>query len=108
MNAKPVIVAAAAAMALCASGAVASAAPDVEAIVNTPCNYGQVQRALNAQDPAVAGQLASSPFASGWLQNLLASGPDGRRTMLAQVQGIDEVQQYSGVINQVVYTCQNF
>lgn len=64
--------------------------------------------ALNATSPAVASDLAGSPFASGWVQNLIASPPDARRAMIAQVQGIPQVQEYSSAINQVAYSCQNY
>ena len=88
-----------------AGAGIASAEPDVEAIVNSPCTYPQVIAALNAQDPAVAAELTSSPLATGWLQQLVASPPDGRRAMIAQVQGYPQLQSYAGTINATAATC---
>ncbi|CAN5853982.1 hemophore-related protein [soil metagenome] len=87
---------------------IASAAPNVDAIVNSTCTYPQVIAALNAQDPATADQVASSPVATGWLQQLVAASPDQRRNMIAQVQGVPQIQAFGPVINQVASTCNNF
>lgn len=87
---------------------IASAQPDVEAIVNSPCSYPQVIAALNAQDPAIAGELTSNAFAVGWLQQLVASPPDGRRAMIAQVQGYPQLQQYTSTINATAASCAQY
>lgn len=108
MKAKIFGAAAIAATALFASSGIAAAEPDVEAIATSQCNYSQVMNALNAQSPAAASELSGSVLASAWLQNLIAATPDGRREMINQVQGVPEIQQYASVINQVVYSCQNY
>ena len=64
---------------------VASAQPDVEAIVNSSCNYSQVVAALNDQSPAVASEITTNPMANSWLQQLVASAPAQRRVMVSQV-----------------------
>jgi hemophore-related protein len=97
-----------AASALIVGSGVASAGPDVNAIVNSTCSYPQVMAALNAQSPAAARQISSNPMANAWLQQLVASPPDQRRAMIAQYQNVPAVQQYSGVISGVTATCNNF
>jgi hemophore-related protein len=94
--------------ALMAGGAVASAQPDVNAIVNSTCTYPQVIAAMNAQDPQAAAAVQGNAFASGWLHQLIASGPAGRRQMVQQAQASPLAAQYSALITQVTYTCSNF
>jgi hemophore-related protein len=96
------------ALALSAGGGIASARPDVEAIVNSTCTYPQVMAALNVQSPDAANKITSNPMANGWLQSLIAAPPEQRRTMLQQAQGVPEVQQNAGLINQVTNTCNNY
>jgi hemophore-related protein len=95
-------------MSVFASAGIASAAPDVEAIVNSTCTYPQVMAALQAQDPAAASQLSGSPMATGWLQQLVASPPDGRRAMVKQVQAYPQLNGYTALINSVAANCNNF
>lgn len=95
-------------LSLIAASGIASAEPNVEAIVNSTCTYPQVIAAANAQDPGITSQLTSNPMAAGWLQSFVASPPDGRRQMLKQVQGIPELQQYTGLINSVASNCKNY
>jgi len=108
MNAKVLAGAGAAALALTLGAGVASAAPDVEAIANMTCTYPQLEAALNAQAPQVAGALTASPVAAWWIQNLVASPPDQRRQLMAQVAGLPEVEEYSAAINMVSRSCQNY
>ncbi len=98
----------AAAAFLFGGAAIASAAPDVEAIVNSTCTYPQVSSALHATSPEVAAELEASPMAVGWIQNLLASGPDERRASLNQIAGFPQLDGYTSVINSVAYSCQNY
>lgn len=95
-------------LSLFAFSGIASAEPNVEAIVNSTCTYPQVIAALNAKDPATAQQLTSNPLATGWLQSLVASPPAGRRQMIAQIQGAPELAQYAGLINSVAASCNNY
>lgn len=94
--------------ALIAGAGVASAAPDVNAIANSTCTYPQVMAALNAQSPDVASRFTASPVATAWLQQLVASTPDQRQVMIAQVQKMPAMQQYGGLISQVASTCSNY
>lgn len=96
------------AMLLIAGGGVASATPDMTPIVNSTCTYPQVMAALNAKNPDVANQITANPMATAWLQQLIASPPDGRRQMIQQAQGVPAVQQYQGLIFQVAGTCNNY
>ena len=66
------------ALSLTAGAGVASADPDLGPIVNTTCSYPQVMAALNAQDPAAAGQINSSSMAQSSLQRFLAAPPSER------------------------------
>ncbi len=105
---KILIGAGAAVAAVFASNGMASAAPDVEAIVNSTCSYEQVVSALEVQSPASANELATSPLTQGWLRNLLNSPADQRRQMIDSVQAFPAFQQYATVVNQVAYSCQNY
>ena len=95
-------------LSLIAGGGIASAAPDVNAIANSTCTYPQVMAALNAQAPDAANQLSASPMASAWLQRLVASPPDQRQQMVAQLQRMPALQQYTGLISQVTSTCSSY
>ncbi len=97
-----------AALALTAGAGVASADPDISAIVNSTCSYPQVMSALNAQSPDAAKQLQSSPAAVAYLQQLIASGPQQRTEMVRQVQAIPAASQYTGLINSVAHSCNNY
>ena len=96
------------ALSFLAGGGIASAEPDVTPIINSTCTYPQVINALTAEDPAAAQQVTSNPVATAWLQQLVASGPDGRRQMVKQAQAVPAVQQYTGLISQVASTCNNY
>jgi hemophore-related protein len=97
----------AAAWALTASTGVASADP-MDAIINTTCNYGQVMAALNATDPAAAGQLSSSPMAQSYIRQFLASPPPKRAQMAQQIQAMPAAAKYFDTIGNVAQVCQNY
>ena len=96
------------ALSLTAGVGIASAGPDVSVIVNSTCSYPQVMAALNAQSPATANQLSANPLAVAWLQQLVASPPDGRTQMVQQAQGVPAIQQYTPLIMQVANSCNNY
>jgi hemophore-related protein len=96
------------ALSLIAGGGIASAVPDVTPIINSTCTYPQVMAALNAESPDAANQVSSNPIANAWLQQLIASPPEGRRQMVQQAQGVPALQQYTGLIFQVAGTCNNY
>ena len=85
----------------------ASADPDLGPIVNTTCNYSQVMAALNAQDPAAAAQINSSPVAQSYLHQFLLSPPSRRLAMAQQLAGAPGAQQQFGLIQQVAASCNN-
>jgi len=93
---------------LIAGGGIAAAAPDVNALTTSTCTYPQVVAALQALSPAAANDLSASPMASNWLQQLVASPPEQRQQMVAQVQGMPALAEYAGLIPQVVGTCNNY
>ena len=95
-------------LALIAGTGIASAEPDVNAIANSTCTYPQVVAAMNAQNPAAANQLSNSPMVTSWLQQLVASPPDGRRAMIAQAQVMLGFQPWTEFFNQVAGSCNNF
>lgn len=95
-------------LALIASSGIASAQPDVDAIANSTCTYPQVMAAINTQNPAAANQLSSSPLVTSWLQQLVASPPDGRRAMIAQAQGLPGFQPWTEFFNQIAGSCNNY
>jgi hemophore-related protein len=92
------------AAAVTAATGTAGAQPDVDAVVNSTCTYPQVVAALNDQAP----DSAADPQVTGWLQQLIASPPDGRRAMVAQVEALPTLQSYSGLITQIAHTCNNY
>lgn len=95
-------------LSLSTGAGIASAVPDVSAVVGTTCSYQQVIAALNAQSPADGAEFTASPVATSWLQRFLASPADQRRQMVQQVQSVPGLQSYSGLILQVVNTCGNY
>ena len=95
-------------LALTTGAGIASAEPDVSPIINSTCNYSQVMAALNAEDPNMAGQVSANPALVAGLQNLIASGPEGRRQTVAQWQNVPAIQPYIPLIAQVANTCNNY
>lgn len=97
-------------MALGLGTGIASAEPNVEAVVNSTCTYPQVIAALQAQDPAAANQLLSSGLATGFLQSLVNAPPgsDARRQLIGQVAAYPEFASYATLINTVATSCQNY
>lgn len=87
---------------------VASAAPDFGPVINTTCTYDQVIAALNAQQPALAEEFNTSPFAQGALRNFLASPPADRQQTVAQLQGSPAASQYFGPISSIAGSCSNY
>ena len=92
------------AAAVTAATGTAGAQPDIDAVVNSTCTYPQVTAALNDQAP----DAAADPQVNGWLQQLIASPPDGRRAMVAQVEGLPTLQHYIDLITHIAHTCNNY
>lgn len=96
------------AVALAAGSGIASAAPGDAVIVNSTCTYPQVIAALNAEDPAAANQLVTSPIANAFLQDLVSSPPAERQQKIDQVRAYPQAAQYSGLISQVANSCNRY
>ena len=105
---KLVVASAGLALSLSTGAGIASAQPDVSAIVNSTCTYPQVMAALNDQNPGVAAELNANQLAVGWLQSLVAAPPAQRAQMVQQVQALPALQPYMPVIFQVASTCNNY
>ncbi|MET0899948.1 MAG: hemophore-related protein [Mycobacterium sp.] len=95
-------------MSLFAGSGIASAQPDVETIVNSTCSYPQVIAALTAQSPQAATQITTNAVANSWLQNLVNSPPNARRAQIAQIQAYPQLNEYTGLINSVAASCNNY
>jgi hemophore-related protein len=105
---KLVVCSAGLALSLSAGVGIASAQPDVSAIVNSTCTYPQVMAALNDQNPGVARVLNANPLSVAWLQGLVAAPPDQRAQMVQQVQDNPKLQPYIPLIFQVAGSCNRY
>lgn len=95
-------------LALTAATGIASAEPDLGAMVNTTCSYPQVMSALNAQDPAAAAQFSASAMSQSYLRQFLAAPPDRRQQMVGLIASAPGNQQYLGLMQQVFSSCNNY
>jgi hemophore-related protein len=95
-------------LALITGSGIAAAGPDANPIADSTCTYPQVMAAMKAKNPAAANQVSNSPFVTSWLQQLVASPPDGRRAMIEQAQGMPGFAPWTGLINEVAGSCNNF
>lgn len=96
------------ALSLTAGVDVASAEPDLDAVINTTCSYHQAVSALNAENPEVAAAFNSSPVAQSILRQFLGSPPNQRVQMAQMMQSSPVIQQSFGVIQQVTASCSNY
>jgi hemophore-related protein len=108
LTTKVVVAAAGMALSLGLSSAIASATPDVGAVVNTTCSYDQVIAALNDHSPESAAEFTGSPVATGWLHEFLGAPVPQRQQMLQQVQSIPAAAPYTALVVQVANTCNNY
>ncbi|WP_099039929.1 hemophore-related protein [Mycobacterium neglectum] len=90
------------------AGAGLASAQDLSPIINTTCTYPQVLGALNAQDPAAAAELTSSPMANGVVQDFLASPVPQRQVTAQRLSAVPAAQQYLDTMLLVAGTCNNF
>jgi hemophore-related protein len=97
------------ALAALVGAGIASAEPLSEQAIDTTCNYGQVIRALDAQEPGAGAKVNNGP-AGGFLRNYLNSPRDQRVAMAqqAQTQYGPLADKYMGKINAVAVTCNNY
>ncbi len=90
------------------AGAGLASAQDLSAIINTTCTYPQVLGALNAQDPAAAVELTSSPMAVGVLQDFLASPIPQREITAQRLSAVPAAQQYLDTMLLVAGSCNSY
>lgn len=95
-------------LSLIAGAGVASAAPNLDSMVNTTCSYPQVMSAMNAQDPAAAAQFTSTPQGESLLHQFLGSPPDQRRQMVNLMASHPANQPFLGLAERVFNTCNNY
>ena len=108
LRTKVVVAATGMALSLGLSSGMASAQPDVSAVVNTTCSYDQVIAALNDHSPDSAAEFTESPVAVGWLHQFLDAPVPQRQQMIQQVQSIPAAAPYTGLVVQVASTCNNY
>lgn len=96
------------ALSLSAGAGLAAANPDVDAIVNTTCNYSQVDRALHAEHPAAAAEFDANPSVKTQLRYFLNSNPSNRMQLAKLIEGSSEAQPYIPTIVAVAYSCNNY
>jgi len=96
------------AVSLTAGAGIASADPDLSPLINTTCTYPQAVAALNAQAPDAAATFNESAMAQSWLKSFLASAPDQRQRMAANIAKSASLQQYLGVMQTVAGVCNNY
>ena len=96
------------AMSLTVGAGVASADPDLGAIVDSTCNYSQVAAALRAQGPTVTAAFDASPETQSGLRSFLAAPADKRVEIAQQIQSEPANQPYLGIIQQAFNTCNNY
>lgn len=107
-SAKLIIVAGGLALSLATGVGTATAAPDLSPFVNTTCSYPQVISALNATDPAAAAQFTASPMNVSAVQQFLAAPRSERQRMAEMVAASPNSEQFFGLMQQVVSTCNTF
>ncbi len=108
LSTKLVVAVAGLGLALTAGAGFASAAPNLDSMVNTTCNYQQVTAALSAQGPGPAADLSRSPEALSMLQQFLGMPSSQRRQMANLLAGHPANQPYLGPIEQAFNTCGQF
>jgi hemophore-related protein len=96
------------ALSLTAGAGVASADPDVSAMVNTTCTYDQAMRALHAENPMAAQYMDQSPPNQQFLQQFMASTPDQRMNLLRAIQHNQGADQALPIFRQMMTDCKNY
>jgi hemophore-related protein len=96
------------ALALTAGAGLASAQPNVDAMVNSPCTYDQAIAAVNAENPTAAKYLNSSPPNLQFIRVFLSSSKDERVSLLNQVKNNPGIDQAIPVFTQMMTSCVNY
>ncbi|OBG91087.1 hypothetical protein A5697_10585 [Mycobacterium sp. E3251] len=82
--------------------------PDLERVINSTCTYDQATAALNTQFPDDAAKFNGSPIAQGFLHQFVDAGPDQRRQLAAQIQGMPDAQPYLQTMKNVAKICNKY
>ena len=90
-------------LALSAGAGIASA--DVNAVINSPCDYPHVMNALYAKDRGAYARFKASAVAQSYLQQFIASAPPQRAAMVTQLQAIPGASDYFVLVENVADTC---
>jgi hemophore-related protein len=93
---------------------IASAAPDIQPVIQTTCSYDQIVAALRVVNPPAAGLLDQYPEAQGYLRDFVGLPVDQREQRLnAYPQWQQRINSPSGqqtlqTLTQVADTCHNY
>jgi len=96
------------ALSLTAGAGVASADPNIDSMVNSPCTYDQAMAAVHAENPTAARYLDQSPPNLKFLQVFLGSSPDQRVNLLNQIKNNPGIDQALPVFQQMMTSCVNY
>ncbi len=96
------------AVSLTAGAGLASAQPNIDAMVNSPCTYDQAIAAVNAENPTAASYLMQSPPNLKFVQVFLSSSKDERISLLNQIKNNPGIDQAIPVFNQMMTSCVNY
>jgi hemophore-related protein len=95
-------------LAVTAGAGVASAQPNIDAMVNSTCTYDQAIAAVNAENPTAAQYLMSSPPNLEFVRIFLGSSTDQRVSLLNQIKNNPGIDQAIPVFTQMMTTCVNY
>lgn len=93
---------------LTAGTGLASADPNYDSMVNSPCTYDQAQAALHAENPTAAQYLDQSPPNQEFLRVFLSSPREKRISLLNQVKNYPGVDQVFPIFKQMLISCVNY
>ena len=98
------------ALSVFAGAGIASADVVSQQAIDTTCNFDQVVRSLDAQEPGAGTKLNNNPIARGWLVDYLQSPHDARvaKAQQAQTQYANIADKYIPKINAAAATCNNY
>ncbi|WP_006245910.1 hemophore-related protein [Mycolicibacterium tusciae] len=96
------------ALSVTAAAGVASAQPNIDAMVNSTCTYDQAIAAVNAENPTAAKYLNASPANLEFVRVFLSSSADQRVSLLNQVKNNPGIDQAIPVFSQMMTSCVNY
>lgn len=96
------------ALSLSAAAGVASAQPNIDAMVNSTCTYDQWVAALHAQSPGPASAFDAQPQTQAFMRRFLAAPPQRRVQMAQTVMRMPGAEENFPVVQQAFGACNNF